>query len=347
MKLSEFKYSMQKNIVAKYPAEPRDSARLMILNKETGDIEEKTFKDILSYMHKGDCIVLNETKVFPARLYGKKEKTNAKIEVMLLRELKAAERIWDVLVEPARKVRIGNKIYFDNNRFYCEVIDNTTSRGRTVRFSYDGNLFNVIERIGEMPLPDYIKREPTEEDKESYQCVFANDEYLASIAPPTAGLHLTPELLQAIENKGVRIAKILLNIGQGIFEKIEVEDLTKHRMYSEYFYISREAAETINKSLKAKKKVFAFGASVVRALESSVLTSGTVKPNKGWTDKFIYPPYEFKIVNNLVTNFHPPASPSLLLSAAFAGRDNLFKAYKRAMKQEYRFYAYGDALLIY
>jgi S-adenosylmethionine:tRNA ribosyltransferase-isomerase len=346
MKLSEFKYTMQKNVVAKFPADPRDSARMLVLNKETGEMEDKHFSDIMHYMHKGDCLVINETKVFPARLYGKKEKTNARIEVMLLRELKSEERIWDVLVEPARKVRIGNKIYFDNNRFYCEVIDNTTSRGRTVRFSYDGNLFKVIERIGEMPLPEYIKREPSEHDKETYQCVFANNDYLASIAPPTAGLHLTNELIAAMEHKGVRIAKVLLNIGQGIFEKIEVEDLTKHRMYSEYFYISRESAETINKSLKNKKHVYAVGASVARALESSVLTSGTVKPNKGWTDKFIYPPYDFKIVSRLITNFQPPASPSLLLAAAFAGKENIFKVYKKAMKQEYRFYAYGDALLV-
>ncbi len=347
MKLSEFKYNLPKNLISKFPADPRDSARMMVLNRETGDIEETEFKKILNYFQKGDCVVLNETKVFPARLYGKKEKTNAKIEVMLLRELKAEERIWDVLVEPARKVRIGNKIFFENNQFYCEVIDNTTSRGRTVKFSYDGNLFKIIERIGEMPLPEYIKRDANEHDKETYQTVFANEAHLASIAPPTAGLHFTNDLLAALEKKGVRIAKIVLNIGQGIFEKIEVEDLTKHRMYSEYFNISRESAETINKSLKNKKKVFAVGVSVARALEASVLTSGTVKPNKGWTDKFIYPPYEFKIVTNLITNFHPPASPSLLLSAAFADKENLFKAYKRALKNEYRFLAYGDALLIH
>ena len=265
---------------------------------------------------------------------------------MLLRELKSEERIWDVIVEPARKVRIGNKIFFDNNKFYCEVIDNTTSRGRTVRFSYEENLFKIIERIGEMPFPEYVKREPTEHDKKTYQCVFANPNYLASIAPPTAGLHFSEELLKKIEKKGVRIAKVVLNIGQGVFENIEVEDLTKHRMYSEYFEISRETAETINKSLKIKRNVFAVGSSTVRALEASVLTSGTVKPNKGWTDKFIYPPYEFKIVNRFITNFHPPASPSLLLSAAFAGKENIFKAYKKALKNDYRFLAYGDAMII-
>lgn len=346
MKLSEFKYSITKNAIAKFPAEPRDSSKLMILNKETGEIQEKVFKEIVDYFQRGDCLVLNETKVFPAKLYGTKEKTNAKIEVLLLRQLKAEDRIWDVLVEPARKVRIGNKIYFDNNQFYCEVIDNTTSRGRTVRFSYDGNLFDVIQRIGEMPIPEYMKREALESDKETYQTVFANDNFLQSIAPPSAGLHFTQELLDKLQSKGVRIAKIVLNIGQGIFEKIEVEDLTKHRMYSEYFEISRETAETINKSLKSKKNVYAVGSSVVRALESSVLTSGAVKPNKGWTDKFIYPLYEFKIVTRLITNFQPPASPSMLLSAAFAGTDNLLKAYKRALKNDFRFHAYGDALLI-
>ena len=347
MKLSEFKYTLSKNCIAKFPAEPRDSSKLMLLNKETGDTSEIPFSNIVDLFHRGDALVLNETKVFPARLFGKKEKTNAKIEVMLLRELKPEDRIWDVLVEPARKVRIGNKIYFDNGKFYCEVIDNTTSRGRTVRFSFEGNLFNIIERIGEMPIPEYIKRDPVELDKQTYQTVFSNDNYLASIAPPTAGLHFTEEILEKLLSKGVRIVKIVLNIGQGIFEKIEVEDLTKHRMYSEYFEITREAAETINKSLKAKKQVFAVGASVVRALEASVLTTGAVKPNRGWTDKFIYPPYEFKIATRFITNFHPPATPSMLVASAFGGHENILKSYKRALKNDYRFFAYGDAMLIY
>jgi len=347
MKLSEFKFTVPKNAVAKFPADPRESAGLMVINRETGDIEDKKFKDILSYMDKGDVIVVNETKVFPARLFGKKEKTNAKIEVMLLRELKAPERIWDVLVEPARKVRIGNKIYFDNNKFYCEIIDNTTSRGRTVRFSYDGDLHEVIERIGQMPLPEYIKREPTEHDKETYQCVFANDAKVGSIAPPTAGLHFSDKLLKAADKKGIKIAKVTLNIGQGVFETIEVEDLTKHRMYSEYFEIPKDSAETINRALKAKKNVYAVGCSVVRALESSVLTSGIVKPNKGWTDKYIYPPYEFKIANRFITNFHLPASPALLVATAYVGnKETLFKAYKRAMKSDYRMFAYGDAMMV-
>lgn len=347
MKLSEYKYTLPKNSVAKYPVEPRDSSRLMIINRETGDIEEKHFRDILSYMQKGDVIVVNEAKVFPARLFGNKEKTNAKIEVMLLRELKKQERIWDVLVEPARKVRIGNKIYFDDNKIYCEIIDNTTSRGRTVRFSYDGDLHEVIERIGQMPLPDYFKRDAEELDKEAYQCVFANPEKVGSIAPSAAGLHFTPKLLKAAEKKGIKIATVRLNLGQGVFETIEVEDLTKHRMYSEYFEISKDNADIINKALKSKRFVYAVGSSVARALESSVLTSGIVKPNKGWTDRFIYPPYEFKIANRFITNFHQPASPGLLLASAFLGdREALFKAYRRAIRSGFRFHAYGDAMLI-
>ncbi|MCO6465171.1 MAG: tRNA preQ1(34) S-adenosylmethionine ribosyltransferase-isomerase QueA [Bradyrhizobiaceae bacterium] len=347
MKLSEFKFAVPKNAIAKYPAEPRDSSKLMVLNKETGETEDKSFKDILSYMQKGDVIVVNDTRVFPARLFGKKEKTNAKIEVMLLRELKAQERIWDVLVEPARKVRIGNKIYFDNNNFYCEIIDNTTSRGRTVRFSYDGDLHEVIETIGQMPLPDYIKRDPDDSDKENYQCVFAHEDKVGSIAPPTAGLHFSQRLLKAADKKGIKIATVRLNIGQGVFETIEVEDLTKHRMYSEYFEITKDNADVINKALKSKRNVYAVGCSVVRALESSVLTSGIVKPNKGWTDKFIHPPYEFKIANRFITNFHQPASPGLLLATAYVGdKETLFKAYRKAARSNYRFHAYGDAMLI-
>ncbi len=347
MKLSEFKFTVPKSAVAKYPADPRESAKLMVYNRETGEIEDKLFKNITQYMNKGDVIVVNESKVFPARLFGKKEKTNAKIEVMLLRELKSAERIWDVLVEPARKVRIGNKIYFDDGNFYCEIIDNTTSRGRTVRFSYEGDLHEVIERIGQMPLPEYIKREPTEEDKDSYQSIFANPDKVGSIAPAASGLHFSKRLLATLNRKGVHIAPVQLNIGQGVFESIEVEDLTKHRMYSEYFEISKSTADTINKALKAKKNVYAVGCSVVRALESSVLTSGIVKPNKGWTDKYIHPPYEMKIANRFITNFHTPASPGLLMSTAFMGdKDELFKAYKRAAKSDYRFFAYGDAMMI-
>jgi len=346
MKLSEYKYQLPKNSIAKFPADPRDSAKMLVLEKDTGEIRDLQFTDVIDFFQKGDCLVLNETMVFPARLYGKKEKTNAQIEVMLLRELNSEDKIWDVLVEPARKVRIGNKIYFDDGRFYCEVVDNTTSRGRTVRFSYDDDLFKIIKRIGEMPLPEYIKRSPNEHDKETYQTIFANENYLSSIAPPKTSLHFSQEVLDALEDKGVRIAKINLNIGQGIFENIEVEDITKHKMYSELFEISSEASETINKTLKAKKNVYAGGSSVVRALESSVMTTGMVKPNKGWTDKYIYPLYDFRVVHRLITNFQEPASPQLLISASFAGRKNIFNAYKHAIKNNYKFLAYGDAVLI-
>ncbi len=344
MKLSEFRYTVPKSLIAKYPADPRDSAKLMVMDRETGEMDDKVFSDITSFFRKGDCLVLNNTRVFPARLYGKKEKTNAQIEVMLLRELKAQEKIWDVIVDPARKVRIGNKIYFDDYKFYCEIIDNTTSRGRTVRFNYEGDIYKVIERIGQMPLPEYIKRKPSELDKETYQTVYA--ENTGSIAAPSAGLHITPETLKKLQKKGVRIAYVTLHIGYGAFQPVDVEDLTKHKMHSEYFDIPKESVESINKTLKSKGNVFACGASVVRALESSVLTSGTVKQNRGWTDKFIYPPYEFKIVNRLLTSFHPPKSTLMLLSAAFAGKDNLMKAYRRAAKEDYRFYAYGDVMLI-
>ncbi|MBD1207590.1 MAG: tRNA preQ1(34) S-adenosylmethionine ribosyltransferase-isomerase QueA [Ignavibacteria bacterium] len=344
MKLSEFNYTIPKKLIAKYPADPRDSSYMMVLDRKTGEMEDKTFSNILDYFQKGDCLVINDTKVFPARLFGKKEKTNAKIEVLLLRELKAEDRIWDVIVDPARKVRIGNKIYFDENKLYCEIIDNTTSRGRTVRFNNVGDIYRIIDRIGQMPLPDYIKRDPTELDKETYQTVFADK--IGSVAVPSAGLHFTKPLIKKLEEKGVNIARITLHIGYSVFDPVDVEDLTKHKMHSEYFEINKEAVETINKALKGKKQVVAAGSSVARALESSVLTTNAIKINKGWTDKFIYPPYEFKIVSRLITNFHPPKSTLMLLSAAFAGKDELMKAYKKAMKQEARFFSYGDSLFV-
>jgi len=346
MKLSDFKYKIPKHLIAKYPVDPRSNSRLMVVDRETGEAEDKKFTDIIDYFQRGDCIVLNETKVFPAKIYGIKEKTSAKIEVLLLRELKAEERLWDVIVEPARKVRIGNKIYFDGTKFFCEVIDNTTSRGRTARFTYDGNIYRLINQMGQMPLPPYIERDPEEFDKRSYQTEFASDDKVASIAPPTAGLHFTLEMIEQLEAKGVKIVKINLNIGQGIFDKIDVEDFTKHTMYHEYFEISLASAEVINKTLKSKRNVYAVGCSVARALESSVLTTGQIKPNRGWADKFIYPLYDFKIVSRLLTNFHPPASPPLLLISAFSDKDTILKAYKKAIKDEYRFYAYGDAMLI-
>lgn len=344
MKLSDFRYTAPKSVTAKYPANPRDEAKLLILDRKSGEMEDSVFTDIVSLFNKGDCLVVNESRVFPARLIGKKEKTNAQIEVMLLRELSQKDALWDVIVDPARKVRIGNKIYFDDGKLYCEVIDNTTSRGRTVRFNHTGDLFKTIERIGLMPLPPYIGREATEADREFYQTIFAKTN--GSVAAPTAALHFSKKLLQRLEKKGVKIARITLHINRSTFDPVEVEDLTKHKMHSEYFEISATAAETINKSIKAKGKVIAVGASVVRALESSVLTSGTVKPNRGWTDKFIYPPYDFKVVNRLITNFHRPESTVLMMTCAFAGRDKIMKAYKHGLKGGYRFYSYGDAMLI-
>jgi len=343
MKLSDFKYNLPKTQIAKHPVEPRDSAKLMVLDRENQTIENKVFKDVIDYMNKGDVLVVNETKVIQARLYGKKERTNAKIEVFLLRELNKEECIWDVIVDPARKVRIGNRIYF-NDKFWCEVIDNTTSRGRTVRFNQPGNIFKIIEEIGQTPLPHYIKREPDENDKESYQTVFAKVD--GAVAAPTAGLHFTKELMDAIKAKGIKIAPVVLHIGLGTFRSVEVEDLTKHKMDSEYFEISPNTAETINKAITNKNKVFVVGTSSTRAVESSVTAEGFIKPNSGWTDKFIFPPYEFKIVSHLITNFHAPESTLVMLAAAFADYDFLMKAYKKALKDGYRFLSYGDAMLI-
>lgn len=344
IKLSDFKYSIPKKAVAQYPVEPRDQAKLLVMDRETGELEDQEFSDIVSHFEKGDCLVVNESRVFPARLIGKKEKTNATIEVMLLRELSRKDALWDVIVDPARKVRIGNKIYFDDGNLYCEVIDNTTSRGRTVRFNHTGNIYKTIERIGLMPLPPYISRETNEDDRDFYQTIFAKEN--GSVAAPTAGLHFTKKIISRLEKKGVRIAKVMLHINRSTFDPVEVEDLTKHKMHSEYFEISSTAAETINKSIKAKKKVFAVGASVVRALESSVLTAGNVKPNKGWTDKFIYPPYDFRIVDALVTNLQRPESTVLMMVSAFADREKILEAYKHANKNDYRFFSYGDAMLI-
>jgi S-adenosylmethionine:tRNA ribosyltransferase-isomerase len=316
----------------------------MVLNRSDETIEEKRFSDIADYFEKGDCLVINETRVFSARLFGKKEKTNAKIEVFLLRELNKEDNIWDVIVDPARKVRIGNKIYFDEGKIWCEVIDNTTSRGRTVRFNFKGDLFKVIERIGMTPLPYYIKREAEETDKESYQTVYAQN--VGSVAAPTAGLHFTKRLLQSIEKRGVKIVPVTLHLGLGSFRPVEVEDLSKHKMDSEYFEIPQSTVDAVNKTIDNRGRVYVCGTSTTRAVESSVTTTGHLKANRGWTDKFIFPPYDFKIVDRLITNFHMPESTLLMLVSAFAGRDFIMKAYKKAVKEKWRFYSYGDGMLI-
>ena len=343
MKLSDFKYNLPKSAIAKYPVSPRDKAKLLIINRETQELETHKFSDVSNYMSKGDVMVVNETRVFQARLFGKKEKTNAKIEVFLLRELNAAECIWDVIVDPARKVRIGNKIYF-NDKLWCEVIDNTTSRGRTVRFNQPGNIFKAVEKIGVTPLPPYIKREPEASDRDNYQTLFARVD--GAVAAPTAGLHFSNRLISKIKNKGITIAPVILHIGLGTFRPVEVEDLTKHRMDSEYFEITQKTAEKVNKALEAKKNVFVVGTSTCRALETSVTADGLLKSSSGWTDKFIYPPYDFKITKKLITNFHAPESTLLMLVSALAGSDLISKAYKKALKEKYRFLSYGDAMLI-
>jgi S-adenosylmethionine:tRNA ribosyltransferase-isomerase len=342
MKLSDFNYNLPKNQIAKYPVSPRDKAKLLVLNKQTGEMEDKHFYDIVDYMNEGDVMVVNETKVFQARLYGKKEKTNAKIEVFLLRELNKDDFIWDVIVDPARKVRIGNKIYFSDN-LWCEIIDNTTSRGRTVRFNQP-NVFEAIEKIGHTPLPPYIKRDPEPSDKENYQTVYAKQH--GSVAAPTAGLHFTEKLINKIQNKGIKIVPVILHIGLGTFRPVEVEDLSKHRMDSEFFEIPNSSAELINEAIKNNKNVFVVGTSTCRALETSTTAEGFIKPNRGWTDKFIYPPFQFKVTKKLITNFHAPESTLILLVAALVGTDLTMKAYKKAVKDKYRFLSYGDAMLI-
>ncbi len=344
MKLSDFKYNLPKTAIAEYPVTPRDASKLMVLNRKDESIEHKQFSDIVNYMNEGDVLVLNNTKVMQARLFGSKERTNAQIEVFVLRELNKEENIWDVIVDPARKVRIGNRIYFTDD-FWCEVIDNTTSRGRTVRFNDDiGNIYEAIEKLGTTPLPPYIKREAEPDDKENYQTVFAQRD--GSVAAPTAGLHFTDDVIEKIKAKGIKVAYILLHIGLGTFRPVEVEDLTKHKMDSEFYEITEDAADTINEGLKAKKNVFVVGTSATRALESSVTAEGFAKPSAGWTDKFIFPPYDFKITKKLITNFHQTESTLLMLAAGFAGYDFIMESYQKALKEDYRFLSYGDAMLI-
>lgn len=343
MKLSDFHYNLPKSAIAKYPISPRDKSKLMVVNRKEKTFEVKAFKDITNYLSKDDVMIVNDSRVFQARLYGKKEKTHAKIEVFLLRELNKQECIWDVIVDPARKVRIGNKIYFTDN-LWCEIIDNTTSRGRTVRFNQPTNIFEAVERIGLTPLPPYIKREAEESDKSNYQTIFAT--HNGSVAAPTAGLHFSEKMKEKIEAKGISIASVTLHIGLGTFRQVEVEDLTKHRMDSEFFEITRENADLINASIQKGGRVLSVGTSTIRALESSVTAENMIRPNRGWTDKFIYPPYDFRIANMLLTNFHLAESTLLMLTCAFGDTDLVMKAYKRAVKEDFRFLSYGDAMLI-
>ena len=348
MKLSAFKYDLPKELLAKYPSEHRDESRLMVVHKETGKIEHKIFKDILGYFDEGDTFVFNNSKVFPARMYGQKEKTGAKIEVFLLRELDSESRLWDVLVDPARKIRIGNKLYFgDNEDFVAEVIDNTTSRGRTLRFLYDGPYEEFRKRLynlGETPLPKYLDREPEPEDKERFQTIFAKEE--GAVAAPTAGLHFSRELLKRFEIKGINSAELTLHVGLGSFRMVEVEDLTKHKMDSEEIVIPQSACDIVNDAKQKKKRICAVGTTSMRSIETSVSTQDMLKPYSGWTNKFIFPPYEFAVADSMVTNFHMPESTLLMMTCAFGGYDLIMEAYQEAIKEKYRFYSYGDAMLI-
>lgn len=334
--------------MAEFPSENRDEARLMVVHRDTGKIEHKLFKDVIEYFDEGDVMILNNTKVFPARLYGNKEKTGARIEVFLLRELNEEQRLWDVLVDPARKIRIGNKLYFgEDESLVAEVIDNTTSRGRTLRFLYDGTYDEFrkkLKELGETPIPKYIRRAVVPEDEERYQTIYATEE--GAVAAPTAGLHFSKHLLKRLEIKGLNFANVTLHIGLGTFNPVEVEDLSKHKMDSEELIITQEACDIVNKAKADGKKVCCVGTTSMRAVESSVSTNRTLNPFEGWTNKFIFPPYDFSIADSMITNFHMPKSTLLMMISAFCGHDLMKKAYAEAVKEKYKFYSYGDAMLI-
>jgi len=348
MKLSQFNFDLPEELIAKYPSENRDEARLLVVHRDTGKFEHKLFKDLIDYVDEGDVMILNNTKVFPARMYGNKEKTGAKIEVFLLRELNRESLLWDVLVDPARKIRIGNKLYFgENEELVAEVIDNTTSRGRTLRFLFDGpyeDFKQLITDLGETPLPKYIKRDVEPQDEDRYQTIYAKEE--GAVAAPTAGLHFSRQLLKRLELKGVNFAEVTLHVGLGTFRPVEVEDLTKHKMDSEQIKITQECADIVNNGKDNKKKIFAVGTTSMRTIESSVSTDGRLKPFEGWTNKFIFPPYDFSIADALITNLHTPLSTLLMMIAAFGGYDLMMEVYQEAIKEKYKFYSYGDAMLI-
>lgn len=348
MKLSQFRFDLPPELIVNHPNENRDEAKLMVLDRKTKTIEHKAFKDILGYFGDGDVFVLNNTKVFPARLYGEKEKTGAKIEVFLLRELNRESRLWDVLVDPARKIRIGNKLYFGkDDSLVAEVIDNTTSRGRTLRFLFDGpyeDFKKTIYSLGKTPLPKIHQRETIPEDEERYQTIYAKHE--GAVAAPTAGLHFSREIMKRLELAGVSFAEITLHAGLGNFRAIEVEDLTKHKMDSEKVIILDSATKIINGAKETKNKVCAIGTTSMKAMETSVSIAGTVKPFNGWTNKFVFPPYEFSVANCMISNLHLPQSSMMMMVSAFAGYDFLKVAYKEAVDKKYNFFTYGDAMLI-
>lgn len=348
MKLSQFKFDLDLGLIPQHPRTNRDDSRLMVVHKDSGKIEHKTFRDVLNYFNDKDVMVVNNTKVFPARLYGKKEKTGASIEVFLLRELNKQNRLWDVIVEPARKIRVGNKLYFgENEELVAEVIDNTTSRGRTIRFLFDGDdqqFKQTLYSLGETPLPKYFKRTPTEQDDERYQTVYAKHE--GAVAAPTAGLHFSRELIKLLEIQGVRFAEVTLHTGLGTFRPIEVEDLSKHKMDAEYYHVDEIACEIVNEAKESGHRVCAVGTTACRAMESTITSRGLLKPSLGWTNIFIHPPFEFSIADSLITNFHLPKTSLQIMVAAFAGYDLAMEAYEIAKKEKYNFFTYGDAMLV-
>ena len=350
-KLSQFKFDLPENLIAQDPSQERDESRLMVVDRKTGKIEHKIFKEVLNYFDDGDVLIFNNTKVFPARMYGKKEKTGAKIEVFLLRELNADAKLWDVLVDPARKIRVGNKLYFaddkGNDILVAEVVDNTTSRGRTIRFFYDGTdeqFRDVLRQLGSMPLPKYITRPPEDLDSERYQTVYAKE--TGAVAAPTAGLHFSRELMKRLEIKGAELAEVTLHVGLGTFRSIDVEDLSKHKMDAEYYSISEKAANIVNRAKEGNHRICAVGTTSMRTIESSVSATGLLKPSEGWTNTFIYPPYDFSIANSMITNFHLPKTSLIIMIAAFGGFELIMEAYQEAIKEKYRFFSYGDAMLI-
>ena len=347
-KLSQFNFELPNELLADRPANNRDESRLMVVHRKTGEIEHKLFKDVVNYFEERDVMIFNDTKVFPARMFGNKEKTGARIEVFLLRELNRKNLLWDVLVDPARKIRIGNKLYFgEDDSLVAEVIDNTTSRGRTLRFLYDGNYDDFrakLKELGETPLPKYINRTPDEQDVIRYQTIYAKNE--GAVAAPTAGLHFSRELMKRLEIKGLELATLTLHIGLGTFRPVEVEDLSKHKMDSEQVIISEDTVKKINLGVQEKRKVCAVGTTSMRAIETSVTTQNLMTPFNGWTNKFIYPPYEFSIANCMITNLHTPKSTLLMMVSAFGGHDLIMEAYDKAIKEKYNFFTYGDAMLI-
>ena len=349
MKLSQYGYDYDPDkMLAHYPAENRDESRLMVVDRTRGTIEHRTFREIIEYFDEKDLFVFNDTKVFPARLYGNKEKTGAEIEIFLLRELNRELRLWDVLVDPARKIRIGNKLYFgDDDALVAEVIDNTTSRGRTLRFLFDGDYDEfkaALFALGETPLPRWVREKVEPEDAERYQTIFASKE--GAVAAPTAGMHFSKHLLKRMEIKGIDQAFITLHVGLGNFRTVDVEDLSKHKMDSEQFFVTEEAAATVNAAKRDGRKVVAIGTTVMRTIETAVSTGGMIKPMEGWTNKFIFAPYDFSVADAMVTNFHLPYSTQLMMVAAFGGYETVMNAYKVAKEEGYRFGTYGDAMLI-